>query len=818
MDTDTDALGLRQQLQASLGAAYALGRELGGGGMARVFVAEETTLGRRVVVKVLPPELSGVVHAERFRRESHVAAGLQHPHIVPLLAAGESGGLLFYTMPLVEGETLRARLTRDGALALPVAVRVLRDVARALAYAHRRGVVHRDIKPENVLLGEGGDALVTDFGLAKALAAARDGSETAPPSALTSVGVAVGTPAYSAPEQAAADAATDHRADLYALGVVAYEVLAGSHPFVGRSAHAMLAAHAAEAPELLSRRRTSVPAELAALVMRLLEKHPADRPQSAEAVLQVLDALTPSTASGYRTTGTRSTRRAPRLDTRVAVGAGLLALAAYGGYTAWHRPRATAAPTAAGATGTATAATPAPTRPSLAVLPFANTSGDPADEAFSDGLTDELIGALGKVAGLRVAGRTSAFALKGTRLGVRAVAETLGVGAVLEGSVRRAGGRLKVGAQLVSAADGAVLWTETYDRAFADVFAVQEEIAQAIVGALRGRLGGDAQVVLVHPGTADIAAYEQYLKGQLFFNQRTPAGLRRAVSYFEQAIARDPTYARAYAGLAHAHLVMVVFGNARPTEELPRARAAALRALALDSTVAEAHAALGHLRFVFDWQWAEGLRALDRAIALDPGYAFARQLRGIYLMNRGRLDESATALRDALAVDPLSAAIRMNLGQAYVYAHRPDEAIRHLRDALELNPELVSAHQHLGFAYLQKRMPTEAVAAFAHAAARGGANDSAQLAYAYGITGRRREAEAILRDVLAQQRNRYVQPSGIVLAYVGLGDRDAAFRWLEQGYGEHAAQMNQLKVHPAYEPLHADPRWAALLRRMRLEP
>jgi serine/threonine-protein kinase len=710
-------------------------------------------------------------------------------------------------MPFIQGESLRELLRKGGALPLRDVLRVIRELADALDYAHGQGIVHRDLKPENVLLSEG-HALVADLGIAKALHAATKGGESSDRGTLTAAGLAVGTPAYMAPEQAVGDPGTDHRVDLYALGLIAYEMLAGAPPFTG-STPQLVAAHITQPPPPLALKRPEVPPALATLIDRLLEKDPANRPATARDVLHALEAG--ETRSNDYLGRTRSPSEMPsgrgRRGAVVVVAGLLLVLAGSLGYERWQ---------SRGAAGRPRAPSGVPTKQSVAVLPFENTSGNPADEPFSDGLTDELIAALGK-AGISVTGRTSAFLLKGTQLSVRAIADTLRVAAIMTGSVRQAGNRLRVTAQLVNAGDS-VLWTNIYDRPADDVFAVQEEIARAIVRALQITLVGGAETPLVHAGTADRAAYERFLNAQAFANQRTPAAIRSAVSYFHEAIALDSGFARAYAGLASAHLLAMVFGNGRPTEELPRARQAALRALELDSTLAEAHAAFGHLRFTYDWQWADGLRALDRAIELDPSYAYARQLRGILQMNQGRYEEAAITLRDALAVDRLSAVIRMNLGQMHVSANRPDEAIEQLEDALELNPRLRVAHQHLGFAYLEKRMPTEAVTEFRRAAAQGGSSDSAQLAYAYGITGQRPEAQRILADVLAQERQRYVQPFGIALAYVGLGDRDAAFRWLEKGEREHAAQMNLVKMHPGFEPLHADSRWTDLLRRMRLDP
>ena len=806
---------LREQLQASLGPAYILERELGAGGMARVFVAEETAFGRQVVVKVLPPDTAGHISVERFRREVQLAARLQHPHIVPLLNAGDSGGLLYYTMPFVTGETLRERIVRDGALAIPVALRVMRDVAQALAHAHRHGVVHRDIKPENVLIGEDGDALVADFGIAKALASATtDGVDTAP-GRLTGTGFSLGTPAYMAPEQALGDPATDHRADLYALGMIAYESLAGSTPFIGRTAQALLAAHAAEIPESVSKRRPTVSPELGSLVMRLLEKHPADRPQSADDVVQALDEL--GTASGERKNGFAPATTLPRGGRRARVVAGTALLVLLGGITTY----VTRHPAGASAGHSAVMPVPLPAaksavaRASVAVLPFANTSGDPNDEHFSDGLTDELIGALSKVATLKVAGRTSSFALKGKGLDIRAVGDTLHVATVLEGSVRRSGNRLKVTAQLADAHDASVIWAENYDRELKDVFAVQEEIARSIAGALRITLAGGATAPLVRAPTTDLVAYDLYLRGRLYFNQRTERGLLRAVDYFEQAVARDPSYARAYSGLADARVLLAILFHA-PQVELPRARAAAAKALALDSTLADAHATMGHMLFAFDWNWAQAGRELDRSIALDANYSLAMSWRGIYLSDLGRFAEAEASVRQAIAIDPLSAPYSMSLGRVFLEAGQTDRAVAQLRDALELDPMHPLAHTYLGYAYLKKGKFDEAVAAFRWVAERSGAADSAQLAYGLAAAGRRPEAEAILNALLATSRARYLPPATMAFAYTGLGNRDAAFQWLNRGVDEHAGYVDGLTRVPALASLHTDPRWAPLLRRIGL--
>ena len=495
----------------------------------------------------------------------------------------------------------------------------------------------------------------------------------------------------------------------------------------------------------------------------------------------------------------------------LAVATALLILAGFASYAGWtRRPAVLQSGAPASPVGVAVG------RASVAVLPFANTGGDPADENLSDGLTDEIIGALSKVPGLKVTGHTSAFALKDRGLTVRTIADTLGVATVLEGSFRRAGDRLRVTAQLVSAGDNGVLWSESYDRDSRDVFAVQEEIARAIVGALvptmADRLGRVTPI-----RTRDLATYELYLKGRYFWGRRTPSNLRRAVDYFEQAVARDPTYAQAYAGLADARVLLVILADSPPREELPRARAAAAAAIRLDPTLAEAHSALGNIREAFDWNSRGADQEFARAVALDPGYATAHLYWGIHLTNRGRFDEALSELTQARALDPLSAPVRMQLGRAYIAARRPDRAVPSLQAAVELNADFDAAYLQLGDAYLQQRRPTEALAAFRRAAALNGGRDSVQLAYALAATGQHAEAAHLLAALLAAQ-HAYVPPVPVARAYVALGDADAAFRWLARGFDERAGAMRTIKVSPAFDALHADPRWAPLLRRMGLDP
>jgi len=460
---------------------------------------------------------------------------------------------------------------------------------------------------------------------------------------------------------------------------------------------------------------------------------------------------------------------------------------------------------------------PAATLASVAVMPFVNSSGDPTNDPLSDGLTDELIGALGRMPDLRVVGRTSVFAMKGRGLTVHAVGDTLGVASVVEGSVRRVGDRIKVTAQLVRVTDNVVLWADSYDRTLTDVFAVQEEIARAIVSALEVRLGGPLTSRLVGRTTTDPVAYDLFLRGRHLFSIRPDRdGVRRSREYLEQAVARDTTFARAYAALADVHIRLAVFGFGRPAEEFSLARAAANRALALDSALAEAHTALGHIKCVADYDWRGAERAFRRSVELDPGYTFARIPFGICLMSEGRFAEAVAQLDSAHMADPLDAAPSNVLGRVYVSAHQPDLAIRQLSAALELNPLFDLAYQQLAHAYVQKRMYPEAVAAMRRAAELSGIRDSAQLAYVYAVSGARDDAAQLMRLLVGQPSDRYLPPYHIAMAYAGLGNADSAFLWLDRAYAERASFMGGVKVEPGFATLHSDPRWRVLLVRMGL--
>jgi len=806
---------LRDRLQMSLGGTYTLEHELAGG-MSRVFVAEETSLGRKVVVKVLPPELAAEVSVERFRREIHFAAQLQHPLIVPVLSAAQDGELLYYTMPFVAGEPLRARLRREGALPLSDALRILRDLATALAFAHARGVIHRDIKPENILLTEsardgGGEyAMVTDFGVARAV----DSAATS--HGLTATGIAIGTPAYMAPEQVAGDSRVDQRADIYAAGAVAYEMLTGQPLFAGLSLQGMLAAQVTRQPEPVSRLRPSVPAAVDALVMRCLAKDPADRLTNAVDLRREVEALLlKETASSLQTqradTPTAATTAPARAVWRriALVAAAAVVLGGAAAALLWRDRGASATPVE-----------PRVARlgpRSVAVMPFVNASSDPENEYFSDGVTEELIDALTRVQGLRVTSRSSSFAFKGSRLGARAIGDSLGVQMILEGSVRKAGTQLRITTQLTRVTDGSAIWSQGYERELRDVFKVQEELARSILGALQTTIGDSASrgvvasssAPLVRRTTADREAYDLYLRGRYFWNRRTHEGFTRATSYFNKAIARDSTFAAAWAGLSDSNCILANFGFRPAHEVCPRSAVAARRALALDSTLAEAHASLGFVNLFYYWKFDEAERELQKAIALDSTYANAYLWLNHLAWARGDTNASIAFVRKAASLEPLSLILNTRVAVALWRAGRLDEMEEQLRYTLDLDPSFEDAHRYSAVLKLERGRLEEGVAEMERV------GRPEWVAYAYARAGRREDALRITRDLEAMAgRGEWVSPILVARIFAALRNPDSAFAWLERSLAAREPDMIFTACEPYFISLRGDTRFARLIRRV----
>jgi eukaryotic-like serine/threonine-protein kinase len=763
------------RVQTALAERYRLEREVGRGGMATVYLAHDLKHRRLVALKVFHPDLAAALGPERFEREVDIAARLSHPHILALFDSGRvpavagDHGMLYYVMPFVNGESLRARLQREGALAVDEAVRVAVDVAGALAYAHAQGIVHRDIKPENVMMHEG-EAMVTDFGIAKALSDA-DGAT------LTRTGFIVGTPAYMSPEQAAGDV-IDGRSDVYSLACVLFEMLTGIQPFEG-GALAALTRRLAEPPPSTRVHRSDIPAEIDRVLVEALSRAPEARRTAAEFAAALRAAAARPTASPA------ASASAPA-DTRAPVG-----------------PAVT--PAGGG---------------SIVVLPFTNLSPDPESEYFSDGMTDELISALTRVEGLRVVSRTSAFAFKGKPQDVRAIGYQLNVRAALEGSVRTAGRRLRVTVQLTDCISGYQLWSEAYDRDVEDVFRIQEEISRAIVSALRVRLLGPEVTHLVRPATDDLEAYTLYLKGRQLWNRRTEEALRLGLRHFERALERDPNYAMAHFGLADSYCLLGFYTALPPEEAFPRARSAALRALELDPKLTEALPTIAYVNMYHTWNWGEAEQEFRAAIRGNPGYATGHQWYGNFLALLGRVDESIAEFGKAVALDPLSPIKGAALAWGYYLGRRYREAIELARRALELDPAMAVTHLWLGMALDQAGAPDDAVRSYEDGVrhSKGEPLGLAFLAHGLARAGRIDEARARLAELEEMRSRRYVSAYDLAVIHTGLGDTEGALDLLQRGYEERTHWMALLQVEPRLDPLRSHPRFARLLERMQLAP
>jgi len=793
-------MDLRDQLQSTLGSAYSVERELGGGGMSRVFLAEEVSLGRKVVVKILSGDLVAGMSGERFSREVRLAASLQHPSIVPVLTTGMADGVPYYTMPYVKGESLRERTRQPPRIPRKQALSILRDIARALQYAHAEGVIHRDIKPENVLLSSDA-ALVTDFGIAKAISAARTtGAPEFPTESgmmLTQAGASVGTPAYMAPEQIVGDA-MDHRVDLYAWGIVAYEVLSGAHPFAGKTtAQQFLAAHLSQAPANLGEHVTDLSPVVADLVMRCLQKNPEDRPASAAELVELLDVSHTSAPTHPQIAHPR------RKASPLAIGLIVLAIIGAAAY-AYGTSRES------NTTGIA--------RSSVAVLPFADDRADSAEAYFGEGIADELMSALGKVQGLRVASRTSSIAVARRRdLDVKEIGSRLGVATVVEGTVRRAGGRLRVSAQLTSTSDGLTLWSETYERENKDVFAVQDEITDAIVAALRPELAGGSSVAQrpkASQGTRNPEAYDLYLRG-LYLLERRGAGVAQSADYFSQAIAKDSGFARAYAGLADALEFFPYFTGVPAAKVEARATAAAKRSLQLDPTLAEPRVALA-MAHMHAFRWKEAEAEFKRAIAADPNSSVAHTQYGRFLSMLARIPESYEEFKRARALDPLAGTASVWLSNTLSVMGQHDAAWEESKRARELDPNLVTTRTILALNRLDAGHAADARAAVGDNVPPVPFN--AMTAYVLQAVGDTAKAAAIRKTILAMSDTVWMIHTARAFAFLGMQDTAKALTELEAAFAVREIFPNWLPLHERiFDRVRHSPRFAAVLRGYGLE-
>jgi serine/threonine protein kinase/tetratricopeptide (TPR) repeat protein len=736
------------RLNRALTGRYAIHREIGRGGAATVYLAEDLKHQRSVALKLLRDDFTAACGTERCLNEIAIVAKLSHPNILPLYDSAEVDGTLFYTMPYVKGGSLRDRLERERRLPIAAAVDMARAVAGALAHAHAHGLIHRDVKPENILLYEG-LAMVADFGIALAL-------DTADTRRLTDAGLAIGTAAYMSPEQAAADRVLDARSDVYSLACVLYEALTGELPHRGASPIALLAARLHGDPTPARRLREEIPDALEGVLMRALERDP--------------DLRWPTAA-----------------DFATALGEAMAGPAA--------RP---------------------PKRRSVAVLPFLNIGADPENEVFAEGVSEDVIAHLAKIRDLEVISRSSSARFGGRDRNLREIGARLHVATVLEGSVRRAGNRVRIVAQLVDCESDKHLWVETYDRDLTDIFAIQTDVALQIAAALRAELTSTERDRIQRGPTRNLDAYEHYVRGRRSFVQFTPTSMREAAAHFEAAVAADPTFALGHVGVATAYTELVEVGAMPAAEGHPLARAAVERALALDEELGDAHAALAHLHFVADHAFGEAERRFIRALELSPGSADTHDHYGRMLSSLGRFEEAHAHIRRAIELDPLSAPV--DLATVLLRMGRHDEALTLIQRQVATEPRNARARATLGWARFLKGEREEGIAELERAVACS-PDDSTwigQLGQAYGSAGRADDARAALQRLDALARERYVSPYHRAYVHVGLGAFDAAMDLLEEAYELGGGSLYGIKTSFLFAPLRTHPRFVALTRKLNL--
>jgi serine/threonine protein kinase/Flp pilus assembly protein TadD len=765
---------------STLGPYEILG-PLGAGGMGEVYRARDGRLGREVAIKVLPDAVArDPSRLSRFEREARTVASLNHPGVVTLYSVEEANGIRFLTMELVDGQPLSGIVVPGG---LPV-IRVI-DIGMALVEAlhaaHEKGVVHRDLKPANVMVMTDGRIKVLDFGLAKSATEIRTSEETQAmtlESPVSTAGLVVGTVPYMAPEQVRGES-MDRRSDLFSLGIILYELVTGVRPFTGTTSPDVSSSILRDIPTPVDQVRGSVPRELARIVSRCLEKDPEHRFQSAKDVKIELSLVRREMESG----SSSSARALPKVP-----------------------------------------AAPAQDLPSIAVLPFANRSRDEEDEYFSDGLADELLSVLARIRGLRVAARTSSASFKGRHVTIADIGRSLGVATVLEGSVRKAGNRVRISVQLVKVADGYHLWSETYDRMLDDIFAVQDDIAQSVVKELRTTLLGEApdskasgevkaEVAAAARGRGDSSeAHRLYLQGKFFIDRMNKNDVTRGIQTLTQALALEPDHALAWVELSGAHTTQGGYGWAPLAESLAGAKEAARRAIAIAPELAEAHTALGRIQTMFEWDWLEAQRAFRRALELAPTNAAA--LRGAAGLSHflGRLDEAIDFYRRALDQDPLSAVGYSQLGHALRVAGRDSEAEAAFRKALEIAPQRITAHMVLGLILSAQGRLDEAIDE-ARLEPESWARDCC-LAIVLESAGRGSEARQHLAKLIEESSDNSAYQ--IAAVYTFHGDVDRAFEWLERAWQQRDPGLPFMKCEPLFGRLHSDPRWVNYLRKVRL--
>jgi eukaryotic-like serine/threonine-protein kinase len=787
---------------------YRIVERLGAGGMGEVYRARDERLKRDVALKILQPGSKTNSDAQKdLLCEAQSASALNDPHICTIYEVGEGGGDHFIVMELVEGKPLNS-LISPGGLRPELVLRYGAQIAAALAHAHDHGVIHRDIKTANVVITPAGQVKVLDFGLARFYSDTELADATRSNESAANANTIVGTLPYIAPEILRGEQAST-RSDIWSLGVTLFEMCIGNRPFRGNTGFEVTSEILREPLPPLP---PQVPAGLRTVIERCLEKEPGHRYQRAGEICAALEAVqtrgdtssssaVPSSAIPSAAAPAIAAKRSPWIPVIIAL-AGLVvgAVVLFAGNVGALRRRVFHSTSATGIH-------------SLAVLPLENLSGDAQQQYFADGMTEELTTALSQVGSLRVVSRTSAMRYKETRKSVPQIARELNVDAVVEGSVEREGDRVRITAQLIQGPSDTHLWAKSYERDLRDSLRLQDEVAQAIVDEIQLKLTPQEQAHFAHNDSVDPEAHEDYLRGLFHLNLRNGPDERQAIELFQSAIKKDPSYAAAYAALADSYRALIFNSNVAPADVAPLSMSAARRALELDDRLAEAHICLASGLVDYDWDWKGAEKEYQTALQLNPNSALAHSTYAHFLRQEGKLEESIREGRRGIELDPVSAPANFMVSQSLYEARRYDEAISQLHKSLDLEPRFWPAHVYLGKTLAEQGQFPEALEEL-KTAGNFTAEPLATMGYIYGRTGRRPDARKVLDDLQTQSKSVYIAPSNFVKVYIGLGDKEQAFAWLEKGYQQHDFWLTFLTREPEYDSLRSDLRFQELVRRI----
>jgi serine/threonine-protein kinase len=786
---------------------YRITAKLGEGGMGEVYLAEDTRLERKVALKVLPSEVAAdPERLRRFEQEARSASALSHPNIITIHDIGEHGPMPYIAMEFIEGKTLR-EIVSEGPLPAKKLLHLAPQIAEGLAKAHSAGIVHRDVKPENVMVTNDGYAKILDFGLAKLRPRPCDTDSDA--ATATMEGTVLGTVGYMSPEQAKGQP-VDFRSDQFSLGSMLYEMATARRPFQRDTIPQTLSAIIEDDPEPIAGLNPKAPAPLRWIVERCLAKEANERYAStsdlAKELMNLRDHITevPSEGAAFATRPSRFLTT-KRIISLVGLLTAVLVLAV-GLDVGGLRDRLLGVPGERQIE-------------SLAVLPLENLSGHPEQEYFADGMTEALIADLAQIGALRVISRTSVMRFKNTDKPLPQIARELNVDGIVEGSVLRAGERVRITAQLIHASTDRHIWAKSYERDLENILSLQKEVARAVATEIRVHVTEPERDRLLEGGRLDPEAYEAYLKGRWFWNRWTEEALWKGIEYFNRAIELDADCAPAHAGLADSYVALSFYSQADPREIMPKAKAAAVRALELDDTLAEAHASLGFVMTNYDFDWEGAEAEHKRAIELNPGSTTAHMMYMWYLVGMTRFDEALSQIRKAHETSPLDVYVNRAVGDALLYAGRYDEAIVALQRAIEMDPNFSYAHLNLGRAYLQKARDEEALAEFQNELSLSTGLDPlirTWMGMAYAALGRKTEVHRILNDLTQRTEREYIPPSLLASLHFALGQDGEGFAWLDAAYQGRDGWLATIKADPRYDRVRQDPRFEAFLKKMGL--